>query len=114
MVLKKYENNRNPNPAEEIVKTCPECECEFAFTDGDVKTYFYSNDGLGLGHYGYSKRYVLCPNCGKEIIIEEKNLDYRDYYSAMEFESQNLVETSLEELTSGLEIKPEEDDGEID
>ena len=48
------------------------------------------------------------------IIIEEKNLDYRDYYSAMEFESQNLVETSLEELTSGLEIKPEEDDGEID
>ena len=105
---------KNPNPVEEIVKTCPECECEFAFTDGDVKTYFYSNNIFGPGFYGYSKRYVLCPNCGKEIIIEEKNLDYRDYYSAMEFESQNLVETSLEELTSGLEIKPEEDDGEID
>ena len=56
------------------------------------------------------RKNVFCPNCGKEIIIEEKNLDYRDYYSAMEFKS----ETSLEELTKDLEIKPEEDDGEID
>ena len=95
---------KNPNPVEEIVKTCPECECEFAFTDGDIKTYSYSNNILGPGFYGYSKRYVLCPNCGKEIIIEEKSSDYRDYYSAMGFESQNLVETSLEELTK---IEPE-------
>ena len=98
---------KNPNPVEEIVKTCPECECEFAFTDGDVKTYSYSNDVLGPGHYGYFKKYVLCPNCGKEIIVEEKSSDYRDYYRAMGFESQNLVETSLEELTKGLEIEPE-------
>jgi len=64
---------KNPNPVEEIVKTCPECECEFAFTDGDIKTYSYSNNIIGPGFYGYSKRYVLCPNCGKEIILEEKN-----------------------------------------
>jgi DNA-directed RNA polymerase subunit RPC12/RpoP len=64
---------KNPNPVEEIKKTCPECECEFAFTDGDIKTYSYSNNILGPGFYGYSKRYVLCPNCGKKIIIEEKS-----------------------------------------
>ena len=97
----------NPNPAEEIVRICQECKCKFAFTDGDVKTYSYSNDVLGPGHYGYFKKYVLCPNCGKEIIVEEKSSDYRDYYRAMGFESQNLVETSLEELTKGLEIEPE-------
>jgi DNA-directed RNA polymerase subunit RPC12/RpoP len=62
----------------------------------------------GPGNYGYFKKYVLCPNCGKEIIVEEKSSDYRDYYRAMGFESQNLVETSLEELTRGLEIEPEE------
>ena len=98
---------KNPNPVEEIVKTCPECECEFAFTDGDVKTYSYSNDVLGPGHYGYFKKYVLCPNCGKEIIIEEKSSDYRDYYRTMGFESQNIIETSLEKLTKDLETEPE-------
>ena len=69
---------KNPNPVEEIVKTCPECECEFAFTEGDIKTYAYSNEVMGPGYYGYRKRYVLCPNCGKEIIIEEKSTDGRD------------------------------------
>lgn len=97
----------NPNPVEEIVRICQECKCKFAFTEGDVKTYSYSNNVLGPGNYGYFKKYVLCPNCGKEIIVEEKSSYYRDYYRAMGFESQNLVETSLEELTKGLEIEPE-------
>ena len=52
---------KNPNPVEEIVKTCPECECEFAFTDGDIKTYSYSNDVLGPGHYGYFKELYIVP-----------------------------------------------------
>jgi DNA-directed RNA polymerase subunit RPC12/RpoP len=69
---------KNPNPVEEIVKECESCSCTFAFTEGDVKTYAYSNEVLGPGYYGYRKRYVLCPNCGKEIIIEEKSTDGRD------------------------------------
>ena len=94
---------KNPNPVKEIVKTCPECECVFAYTEGDIKTYSYSNGVLGPGHYGYFKKYVLCPNCGKEIIVEESS----GYSDVMGFESKNLVETSLEELTKGLEMEPE-------
>ena len=62
----------NPNPIEEIVRICQECKCKFAFTKGDVKTYAISNDVLGPGYHGYQKRYVLCPNCGKEIVLEYK------------------------------------------
>lgn len=69
---------KNPNPVEEIVKECESCSCTFAFTDGDIKTYSYSNNILGPGFYGYSKRYVLCPNCGKEIIIKEKSTNGGD------------------------------------
>ena len=69
---------KNPNPVEEIVRICQECKCKFAFTEGDIKIYAYSNDVLGPGYHGYRKRYVLCPNCGKEITIEEKSTDERD------------------------------------
>ena len=97
---------KNPNPVEEIEKTCPECECEFAYTEGDVKTYSYSNDVLGPGHYGYFKKYILCPNCGKEIIIKEKSSDYHDYYKAMGMGS-SLIETTIEKLIDGLGTEPE-------
>lgn len=75
---------KNPNPVEEIEKICPECKCEFAFTEGDIKTYAYSNDILGPGNYGYRKKYVLCPNCGKEIILEEIDSSKRN--SVIDFE----------------------------
>lgn len=69
----------NPNPTEEIEKVCPVCECKFAYTEGDIKTYTYSNGILGPSSYGYIKKYVLCPNCGKEIIIEEQGSTHYDF-----------------------------------
>ena len=98
---------KNPNPVEEIVKTCPECECVFAYTDGDIKTYSYSNNILGPGFYGYSKRYVLCPNCGKEIILKENSTDRRD--SMYDLEPLDL---DIEELTLFPHLENPKDDGE--
>ena len=69
---------KNPNPVEEKEKKCESCGCIFAFTEGDIKNYTYSNNILGPGYYGYRKRYVLCPNCGKKIVLEEKSTDGRD------------------------------------
>ena len=92
---------KNPNPVEEIVKTCPECECEFAFTKGDIKTYAYSNEILGPGFYGYSKRYILCPNCGKEIIIKEKSTSGRDSMV------DPMITIDFEKLIKEGEIVPE-------
>ena len=117
----------NPNPVEEIVKTCPECECEFAFTEGDVKTYAYSNEVLGPGYYGYRKRYILCPNCGKEIILEENSTDRRDSmidpmitidFERLMKEGEETIQniTSLgpdvEELTLFPHLENPEEDGE--
>jgi len=98
---------KNPNPVEEIVKTCPECECEFAFTDGDVKTYSYSNNILGPGFYGYSKRYVLCPNCGKEIILEniKKLMEER-------IVEPEALGPDIEKLTLFPHLENPEEDGE--
>lgn len=93
---------KNPNPVEEIVKTCPECECEFAFTEGDIKTYAYSNEILGPGFYGYSKRYILCPNCGKEIIIEEKSTE-DGRYSMID----PMITIDLEKLMEEGTVEPE-------
>lgn len=113
---------KNPNPVEEIEKTCPECECVFAFTDGDVKTYSYSNEILGPGYYGYRKRYVLCPNCGKEIIIEEKSTSGRDSMidpSIITIDFEKLMreeivdpESLIEELTMFPHLENPEEDGE--
>ena len=93
---------KNPNPVEEIEKTCPECECEFAYTDGDVKTYAYSNEILGPGYYGYQKRYVLCPNCGKEIILEEKSTSGRD-----SMYEPDLITIDIKKLTEEGTVEPE-------
>ena len=93
----------NPNPKEEIEKTCPDCECVFAFTDRDVKTYAYSNEILGPGHYGYRKRYILCPNCGKEIIVEENSTNGR---SSMI--KPDLITIDFQKLVNEGKVEPEE------
>ena len=93
---------KNPNPVEEIVKTCPECECEFAFTEGDIKTYAYSNEILGPGFYGYSKRYILCPNCGKEIVLEEKSTSGWDSII-----DPTMITIDVEKLMKDEVIEPE-------
>ena len=92
----------NPNPAEEIVRICQECKCKFAFTEGDIKTYAYSNEVLGPGYYGYRKRYILCPNCGKEIIIEEKSTSGRDSMI-----DPSMITIDFEKLMKDGEIVPE-------
>ena len=98
---------KNPNPVEEIVKTCPECECEFAYTEGDIKTYSYSNDVLGPGYYGYRKKYVLCPNCGKKIVLEkEESISGRDSMITIDIQKlidENEIEPMKDEVIEGFE-----------
>ena len=98
---------KNPNPVEEIEKTCPECECEFAYTEGDIKTYVYSNEILGPGYHGYRKRYVFCPNCGKEIVLEEKSTSGRDsiYVPDLITIDKLMEEGTVEPETLGLDIE---------
>jgi hypothetical protein len=92
----------NPNPVEEIVRICQECKCKFAFTEGDVKTYSYSNDVLGPGYHSYRKRYVLCPNCGKEIVLEEKSTNGRDSII-----DPTMITIDVEKLMKDGVIEPE-------
>lgn len=96
---------KNPNPVEEIVKTCPECECEFAYTEGDVKTYAYSNEIIGPGYYGYRKKYILCPNCGKEIVLEEKSTSGRDSMI-----DPSMITIDIQKLIDESEIEPTKDE----
>lgn len=53
----------NPNPVKGTLCICPDCECEFEYLPGEIK--FWSNGLLGLGHKG--RRWINCPNCGREI-----------------------------------------------
>ena len=96
---------KNPNPVEEIVKECESCSCTFAFTDGDIKTYTYSNNILGPGYYGYRKRYVLCPNCGKEIVLEEKSTSGRDSMI-----NPSMITIDIQKLIDESEIEPTKDE----
>ena len=63
----------NPNPVEEKVLVCEGCGCKFAYTPGDVFIDSWNNGVLGPGYYGYVRKLVTCPNCGKSILIEERN-----------------------------------------
>lgn len=113
---------KNPNPVEEKIGTCKRCECEFAYTEGDVKTYSYSNGILGPGSYEYQKKYILCPNCGEELVIEEhNNSSYQDYIEiSPEFEQliREGLATEPEDMGPDMEdltmyphlTEPEEDD----
>lgn len=46
------------NKTEEIIHTCSDCGCKFAYTEDDV----YSN---------IHGKVVDCPSCGKEIVLEK-------------------------------------------
>jgi hypothetical protein len=102
---------KNPNPVEEIVKTCSECECVFAYTDGDIKTYSYSNNILGPGHYGYFKKYILCPNCGKEIILEENSSNQIQEPEVINLELEDLIKkiNSDDDLTMYPHLEDDND-----
>ena len=63
----------NPNPLKETILICEKCKCQFAYFQSDIHKTSWNNGILGPGHYGYSKSYVICPNCGNEIIITESS-----------------------------------------
>lgn len=48
------------NKTEEIIHICSDCSCKFAYTADDIFTNIYG-------------KIVVCPSCGKEIIIERFN-----------------------------------------
>ena len=48
------------NKTEEIIRTCDDCGCKFAYTEDDVYTNMYG-------------KVVECPSCREEIIIEKFN-----------------------------------------
>ena len=114
----------NPNPVEEIVRICQKCKCEFAFTEGDIKTYAFSNDVIGPGYHSYKKRYVLCPNCGEEIVLEEKSTNGRDSIidpAMLTIDVEELIEPEngpqdlgpdIEELTMFPHLENSDEDGE--
>lgn len=54
---------KNPNSAKGEIKTCPDCSCEFEYTNGDVS--HYSNGIMGPGYR--ASHWVCCPNCGRRI-----------------------------------------------
>ena len=103
---------KNPNLVEEKIGTCKRCECEFAYTEGDVKTYSYSNGILGPGSYGYQKNYVLCPNCGEEFIIEEHSSSYQDYNRDFEIspEFEQMIREGLATDSEGEAMGPDMED----
>lgn len=55
----------NPNPAKEEVAVCGNCDCEFSFVEADTRLSF---DISGEHHV----KFVICPNCGKELILERE------------------------------------------
>lgn len=61
----------NPNPQKEEILTCKKCKCQFAYLQSDIRKESWNNGVLGPGFYGYCKSYVICPNCGNEIILTE-------------------------------------------
>ena len=65
----------NPNPVKEEIRICENCKCKFSYTKADVNNESWNNEIIGPGHYGYSKDFLICPNCGEQIIIEEVDSD---------------------------------------
>ena len=78
----------NPNPVKEKELKCGDCECTFAYTPGDVRTESWNNGIIGPGYSGYYREYVICPNCGKAILV--KNEETSEESSALVFPYSEL------------------------
>ena len=48
-------------------KTCPYCNCEFAFTLTDIEKYFDIDEKE-------SRRIIICPECQRNIYLSEKEI----------------------------------------
>lgn len=81
------------NKTEEIIHTCSNCGCKFAYTEDDV----YSNI------YG---KVVDCPSCRKEIIIEKFNrpLQFPESYFHYGGKDSKIIdnETIEKEVKKGI------------
>lgn len=58
----------NPNPTQELVLTCNQCQCKFSFNAGD--TYKLANPFGGFTT-DWDPTVVRCPNCGKELFVRQ-------------------------------------------
>ena len=48
------------------IAKCPNCGCEFAYEEEDIeKDGLLANKSVFIG-----KTWVVCPQCGKEIVLE--------------------------------------------
>ena len=65
----------NPNPLPIHITTCKKCQCKFEYSDIDIisKSHSDANGRIGGTHYWSTVKYIKCPNCGEQIIIEEKS-----------------------------------------
>ena len=53
------------------IEKCPNCGCEFSYEREDIEKYgFFANNSLVIG-----KTLVVCPQCGKEIVLETPGLE---------------------------------------
>ena len=94
---------KNPNPVDGEIGTCPRCECEFEFNEGDIHEESWDNGVLGPGHQGYHKKGVYCPNCGLFLSLlppeqPEPSIDFR------EISEEDMAE-SLRELLKNQQEK---------
>ena len=53
------------------VTKCKHCGCEFSYEEEDLKYLNYQKDKFESGIKAGYKRYVTCPQCEKEIIVEQ-------------------------------------------
>jgi len=47
---------------------CPKCECEFLYQKRDIE---YSYDRINAYESKLEYTYIICPECGKIIIIDD-------------------------------------------
>lgn len=88
------------NKTEEIIRTCNNCGCKFAYIEEDV----YSN------MYGKT---VVCPSCKEEIVVErfERTMQFPDSYFHFGGKDAKIVdnETIEKEVKRGIKYCLEHD-----
>ena len=50
---------------------CKYCGCEFSFEEEDFKWLNYMEKKFESGIKAGYKKYVLCPQCEKEVVVEQ-------------------------------------------
>lgn len=81
------------NKTEEIIRTCSNCGCKFAYTEEDICSNMYG-------------KIVGCPSCGEEIVLErfERLMQFPDSYFHFGGKDSKIVdnETIEKEVKKGI------------